>query len=95
MLELFIAGGYLAIIIYALLLEIDFYDVKLKNGKSIPYIPTSKCLQLTKENTVFDNGRILQCGYCKMRLTEVDFKIIQNTYDFNYKIVNSFYAYNF
>ena len=78
---------------YALLLEIDFYDLKLKNGKSIPYIPTSKCMQLTKENTIFDNGRILECDYCKMRLTEIDFKIIQNTYDFDYKIVNSFYAY--
>lgn len=78
---------------YALLIDVDFYNINLKKGVSIPYIPTSKCLKIQKNNIIFDNGRIIQSDYLRMRLTEIDFKIIQQTYNFDFKINEAFFAY--
>lgn len=61
-----------------------FSNIKLKNNIPIPYIPISKCLKVVKDdNLVVYNGRVLSSSGIKIALTNVDFEIIKNQYDFD------------
>lgn len=53
------------------------------------YISKFKCRILT--NSVIDNGRVAQATEIEISLTEIDFLIIQNTYDYDYVIFKNFY----
>ncbi len=56
-------------------------NLRCKRETVMPYISFSKCLQAPKAK--LDNGRILSADYVYMTITDVDFKIIQEQYDFD------------
>lgn len=76
---------------YCVLLDVTFYNIKSKQDSYIPYIDIAHCLE--KSDIVNDNGRVLSADYIRIRLTEIDLKIIRDTYDYDGFIVNeSLYA---
>ena len=71
----------------ACLIHIYMEDVKLHDPRfGSPYIPKSKCESLVKAQ--LDNGRVLSADHLDMYITEIDFEILANEYDFNYQIVD-------
>ena len=65
---------------YAVVGEYHFTGLKLKNPKEpVPYISLARCEALDFK---LDNGRILKAGYLEISLTEIDLKIILDTYEF-------------
>lgn len=64
---------------YATLLDISFNNIKVKTMATIPYIPKAKCTQLL--NIVGDNGRVLEAERISMVITDIDYKIIKDTYE--------------
>lgn len=71
----FIGLGYAVVGLY------QFKGLRLKNKKTpIPYISLGRCDAL---NWKLDNGRILECDYCEIALTEIDLEIILNQYTFD------------
>lgn len=77
---------------WALLIDITFKDLKLKRPlEPVPYISASKCYRLAFNSdpdiVEIDNGRILSCTFCSMIITEQDYLIIRNQYDFDEKII--------
>lgn len=57
-------------------------NVKVKPGVYSPYIPRHKCRGLTGECR-FDNGRVWMAKELQITLTEIDYRIISETYDFD------------
>jgi len=58
-------------------------NLKLKDIYwGFPYIPFGKCLQFTSDY-LLDNGRILSAGAIEICITNIDFKIIEETYTFD------------
>lgn len=71
----FIGLGYAVVGLY------QFKGLRLKNKKApIPYISLGRCDAL---NWKTDNGRILECEYCEIALTELDLEIVLNQYTFD------------
>ena len=65
---------------YAVVGEYHFTGLRLKNpDEPIPYISLARCEALDFR---VDNGRILKAGYLEISLTEIDLKIILDTYEF-------------
>lgn len=67
--------------------------VKFKNVCSKYYnnfISASKCKDI--RGAKYDNGRIIEAKEFTMTLTEVDFNFYLETYDFEYEILESYYA---
>lgn len=62
----------------AMLLDVTFYNVSLKNPCTIPYISFAKCTQVRCSTK--DNGRIVTCTECSMVITDVDYCIITDQY---------------
>ena len=73
-----------------------FSNIKLKNNISIPYIPISKCLTVVKdEDLIVYNGRLISSSGIKIALTNIDYEIIKNQYDFDYddlRVENFYFA---
>ena len=77
---LFIGLGYAVVGTY------QFKNLRLKNKREpIPYISLSKCHAMGTDDyeMILDNGRILQCGYMEISLTEIDLEIIMDQYSFD------------
>lgn len=55
-----------------------------------PYISKDKALELSKP--VCDNGRVLSCDKIVLSLTDIDYKIIANEYDFDIEIISVYTA---
>lgn len=67
-----------------------FHNLQMKNKiDGCPYIPVHKSRNI--KNAIYDNGRILSCEYLEITLTDIDFKIIYDTYIFDDLIVTDFY----
>ena len=66
---------------HAMLIDIALKDVKYKGNSNMTYIPVSKCTALGKH--VEDNGRVLKAEFLSMTVTEIDYQIIMNEYDFS------------
>ena len=71
---------------YAVVGTYQFKNLRLKNHREpIPYISLSRCHALGTDEyeLLLDNGRILECGYIEISLTEIDLEIVldQYTYD--------------
>lgn len=67
---------------YALLLRIRMEEVRLKdkyNGD--PYIPRDKCRSIW--NARYDNGRVLQADTLEIVITDIDFFIIMQDYEWS------------
>lgn len=73
-----------------------FSNIKLKNNIPIPYIPISKCLTVVKdEDLIVYNGRLISSSGIKIGLTNIDYEIIKNQYDFDYedlRVENFYFA---
>lgn len=69
----------------ACLMRVYLQNVKLRNESwGCPYIPRHKCFSV--QNAEYDNGRILSADALVIYLTEIDFEIILQEYDFDYEI---------
>lgn len=68
---------------------VEFYDLKSIFWNS--YIPLDKCI--TTHGVVADNGRIIEAEYVKIKILDIDFEIIQNSYKMSkYEIIDMHYA---
>lgn len=66
----------------ACLMRVAYTNIRLKDPMDgCPYIPKHKCRNLSRHDN--DNGRILDADYLEISLTDIDFKIIYNQYDFD------------
>lgn len=70
---------------YACILDVTFNNIKVKTLHTIPYITKAHCTQLPINDGYFrsDNGRVLQAEYLSMVITDIDYKIIKDTYNFD------------
>ena len=74
----------------ACLMRVAFHNIRLKDPMwGCPYIPKHKCRNLLEHEN--DNGRILYASYLEISLTDIDFKIILDEYDFDEASVLDFY----
>lgn len=74
----------------ACLMRVSFHNIRLKDPMwGCPYIPKHKCRNLLEHDN--DNGRILCASYLEISLTDIDFKIILDEYDFDEASVLDFY----
>lgn len=71
-----IAGGE-----HALIIDCVFHNIRIKEISTVPYIPKAKSTKLW--NPRIDNGRVLSADYCGMVLTDIDWKIIKNQYEYS------------
>ena len=72
---------------YAVVGTYQFKNMRLKNHKEpIPYISLSRCNAMGNDDIELrlDNGRVLECAYMEISLTEIDLEIILNQYTFDY-----------
>lgn len=71
---------------YAVVGTYQFKNMRLKNHREpIPYISLSRCQAMGNDDIdmILDNGRILQCAYMEISLTEIDLKIVLDQYIFD------------
>ena len=74
----------------ACLLRVSFYNIRLRDPMDgCPYIPKHKCRNLTTHYN--DNGRILWADYLEISLTDIDFRIILQQYEFDQAEIFDFY----
>ena len=77
---------------FAYLLYIKFSNIKSKLYNN--FISSSKCINL--KGAVYDNGRIIKADSFEMYLTDVDFYLYLESYNFDYEIVEAYYSvYNY
>ena len=77
---------------FAYLLHIRFTNVKSRLYNN--FISSSKCMNL--RGAVYDNGRIIKASEFEMIITDVDFYLYLESYDFEYEILESYYSvYNY
>lgn len=71
---------------YAVVGTYQFKNMRLKNHREpIPYISLSRCQAMGDEDTelLLDNGRVLECAYMEISLTEIDLQIVLEQYTFD------------
>lgn len=74
----------------ACLMRVAFRGIRLKDPMwGCPYIPKHKCRNLYRYDN--DNGRILDADYLEISLTDIDFDIILQEYDFDQIAFLDFY----
>ena len=72
---------------YAVVGTYQFKNMRLKNHREpIPYISLSRCQAMGNDDIdlVLDNGRVLECAYMEISLTEIDLEIVLDQYTFDY-----------
>ena len=72
---------------YAVVGTYQFKNLRLKNHREpIPYISLSRCHAMGNDDyeLLLDNGRILECGYIEISLTEIDLEIVLDQYEFDF-----------
>lgn len=75
---------------YALLMEIELWDIRLKDDTyPVPYLSLDKCRGVL--GAALDNGRILMAGHLTTTVTDIDFDILSQQYDFT-MVVNDLWA---
>lgn len=67
-----------------------FVNLRVKNSVPIPYIPFNKCRNTI--NTVNYNGRVLSADNIQISLTNIDFDIINNQYEYDDLLVKDIYV---
>lgn len=73
------------------IMDITLLNVKRKTSLSLE--SKSKCIELQGDKIfpiVIDNGRVAQCRKMRVMLTEIDFELYQQYYDFQIAEVHSF-----
>lgn len=88
---------------YCTLAYYSFENVKLKKGIPFPYIPYSKCIEFITPSydTQFKgkeycyNGRVLEADFIKIAMTNYDYKIFINQYEYdeeNVRVEDFYYS---
>lgn len=88
---------------YCTLAYYSFENVKLKKGIPFPYIPYSKCIEFIAPSydTQFKgkeycyNGRVLEADFIKIAMTNYDYQIFLNQYDYdeeNVRVEDFYYS---
>lgn len=88
---------------YCTLAYYSFEKVKLKKGVPFPYIPYSKCIEFIapsyegqfKGKEYCYNGRVLEADYLKIALTNYDYQIFINQYEYdeeNVRVEDFYYS---
>lgn len=75
---------------HALLIDCVFYDIKIKTLNTVPYIPKAKCTKLWEPR--IDNGRVLSADFCGMVMTDIDWTIINNQYEYSHVDILNLYS---
>ena len=75
----------------AVLMKVVFYNIEIKGAEiGCPYIPYDKCTYTNNE--IRDNGRILTADELEITITDVDWKIIINEYNFEHIEILELYS---
>lgn len=74
--------------IYAYLLVVRFKNLKCKYYNN--FISSSKCRYIKRGK--YDNGRLMEAEEIEIVLTDVDFRLILETYNCDYEIIESYSA---
>lgn len=88
---------------YCTLSYYSFENVKLKKGVPFPYIPYSKCIEfiapsyegIFKGKEYCYNGRVLEASFIKIAMTNYDYQIFINQYDYdedNVRVEDFYYS---
>lgn len=88
---------------YCTLAYYSFENVKIKKGIPFPYIPYSKCIEFIAPNydTEFKgkeycyNGRVLEAEFIKIAMTNYDYQIFINQYEYdedNVRVEDFYYS---
>lgn len=88
---------------YCTLAYYSFENVKLKKGIPFPYIPYSKCIEFIAPSydTQFKgkeycyNGRVLEAAFIKIAMTNYDYQIFINQYEYdeeNVRVEDFYYS---
>ena len=88
---------------YCTLSYYSFENVKLKKGVPFPYIPYSKCIEFIAPSYEGDfkgkeycyNGRVLEAAFIKIAMTNYDYQIFINQYDYdeeNVRVEDFYYS---
>lgn len=88
---------------YCTLAYYSFEKVKLKKGIPFPYIPYSKCIEfiapsyegIFKGKEYCYNGRVLEAEFIKIAMTNYDYQIFINQYEYdeeNVRVEDFFYS---
>lgn len=89
---------------YCTLAYYSFENVKLKKGVPFPYIPYSKCIEFIapsydgnfKGKEYCYNGRVLEAEFIKIAMTNYDYQIFINQYEYdeeNVRVEDFYYSY--
>lgn len=74
----------------ACLMRVALWGVRLKDPRwGCPYIPRAKCRNIS--GIVNDNGRVLECEYLETTVTDIDWKIIEQEYEWDRIKILDFY----
>lgn len=74
---------------YAYMYKVTFYNVKSTNPNTYIQLSKAHCTGNVKR----DNGRLISCDVCTLTLTDVDMKIIDMVYKYDYvKVQECWYA---
>ena len=74
---------------FAYLLRVKFYNIRCKYFNN--FISASKCYNI--KGVELDNGRIISAKEIDIPLTDIDFRFICDTYNFeSYEIIESYYS---
>lgn len=74
----------------ALLFRLRLDNVTLYPGEAMPYIPISKVIKIERPFTV-DNGRIISAKSLTITVTDIDYKIIMESYLYTDKYIKDLY----
>lgn len=75
---------------YCVIMTVEFFNISVKKNNPAPYIDLAHCEKYG--GVINDNGRILKADYIKISITEIDFKIIENTYNIEEFNINIAYS---
>lgn len=75
---------------YCTIARYTFKNIRLKEEKPIPYIPQSKCLALGDDREIY-NGRILHADFLTISMTNIDFDIVKEEYEYDEIAVEEFH----
>lgn len=75
---------------YCTIARYTFKNIHLRDEKPIPYIPQSKCLALGDDREIY-NGRILHADFLTISMTNIDYDIVKEQYEYEELAVEEFH----
>ena len=75
---------------YCTIARYTFKNIRLREEKPIPYIPQSKCLALGDDREIY-NGRILHADFLTISMTNIDYDIVKEQYEYDEIAVEEFH----